>query len=126
MRLTSILNWFDMLSDIKTIKKEFGTEIVWTEQDEYVGKCLRFEPGKKMGFRYNKTSKFSIYCIVGTIRVWTNTKVNAYTDVEPGSSFDILPKKIFRMEVPENQDYPTVLIEVGTNFENDLIIVEKT
>tara|TARA_E500000331_G_C17169584_1_gene675463 strand:+ start:377 stop:736 length:360 start_codon:yes stop_codon:yes gene_type:complete len=106
-------------------QKPFGMEILWAETESYIGKCIYLNPGEILGLRYHKKNYFTIYSLTGGLRVWKSSSSKDFIDLEPGKSFHGEPMKMFRMSVPEGQDYPTVFVQVSTNFPEDLITVEK-
>lgn len=104
---------------------QYGFEILWAETESYIGKLHYINPGKIIGLRYNKEKSQTIYVVTGGLRVWDSTSINHFVDIEPGNSYHVDPKKLYRYSTPEDQQYPTVLMEVGTNILDDLIIIEN-
>ncbi|MBG89519.1 MAG: cupin [Verrucomicrobiales bacterium] len=105
-----------MENDIK-IEKPWGHEIIWAKTDNYLGKVLFIEEGKKTSLQFHNEKSESIRVEKGVLLLTIGTKRFI---LRKEMSFDIPKKTIHRMQALTN----CWVYEVSTNQIDDVVRIE--
>ena len=109
------------MKNSKTVKKPWGKEIIWAEAAAYVGKFLHINPGHRLSLQYHEKKEETIFVQEGTLLIWTSEDERNYIVATEGSTYHVEPKSIHRFGAPAEQKCPTVLVEVSTNYLDDVV-----
>jgi len=110
-----------MSAQKKITKKPWGHELLWAQTKNYVGKFLHIKPGHRLSLQYHETKEETIHVSSGNLIVWLSDDDNDCITLRAGSSYHVEPNQIHRFGAPEGQCYETVLIEVSTNYLEDVV-----
>lgn len=107
-----------------TIKKPWGSEIIWAKSAGYLGKIIRIQKGESLSRQYHEVKTETIIVISGILRL--ETGCNEEDDIQiaflsPGKSFHVDPFVIHRFCADESD---VELIEVSTDHLDDVIRLE--
>ena len=105
-------------SDIKTVPKPWGHEIIWAKTDQYVGKILHIKAGEALSVQYHNVKDETVYLLSGQLiyRIWENDKPRE-VDLKLGEAFRITPGTIHQMEAVTDCD----VLEVSTPQLDDVV-----
>ena len=110
-----------MAANNKVTNKPWGHELLWAQTKDYVGKFLYINPGSRLSLQYHEEKEETVYVLSGMLIVWLSEENNDYIMVGPGTAYHVEPNQIHRFGAPEEQDENTVLVEVSTNYLDDVI-----
>ena len=51
------------------VKKPWGSELIWTETERYVGKVISINPGQRLSLQYHELKDEAIFVTEGTLRL---------------------------------------------------------
>ena len=114
----------------KKIIKPWGYEIIWAElprssicEDGYLGKIIHIETGKRLSLQFHTKKNETILVTSGVLHLYTKDQQNNENlyKLETGESFNIQAGLIHRFEAI---DSAVSLIEVSTNYPDDVIRIE--
>lgn len=111
-----------MTNSPREVPKPWGSEHIWAETDEYVGKLIRINGGQRLSLQLHEEKDESILVVKGRLRLHsgpTREEVSSRI-LEEGESAHIPPGLIHRFEAAED----TELIEVSTPQLMDVIRLE--
>lgn len=104
-------------SSTQMISKPWGYEVLFAENDMYVGKILHINKGERLSLQYHNKKHETMYISTGSCKVTRNDK----TDMAgPGECFEIRPGMIHRVEAINE----TEIFEVSTPELDDIIRLE--
>lgn len=106
---------------METVQTPWGKEITWAKSSGYVGKFLHINPGHRLSLQYHEKREETIFVQEGTLLIWTGENQNNYIVATEGSSYHVGPGEIHRYGAPAEQKYPTILVEVSTNYLDDVV-----
>ena len=75
------------LKEHRHIKKPWGSEEIWAETKDYVGKRMFINPGQRMSLQYHKIKEETVFVLSGTLRIWKSDDEKDYVDLRPGESY---------------------------------------
>jgi mannose-6-phosphate isomerase-like protein (cupin superfamily) len=106
----------------KFVNKPWGSELIWTHTDRYVGKLITINAGERLSLQFHHEKDESIYVVDGTLNLHLE---NDDGDVEqigmgPGEFARVPTGKIHRFEAVTD----TKLIEVSTPELDDIVRLE--
>ncbi len=106
----------------KFVNKPWGSELIWTHTDRYVGKLITIHAGQRLSLQFHHHKDESIYVVEGTLNLHLE---NDSGDVEqikmgPGEFARVEPGKIHRFEAITD----TKIIEVSTPELDDVVRLE--
>lgn len=102
------------------IEKPWGYEYIWAKTDNYVGKILHIETGKKLSLQYHKVKDETILVKSGILKLTIGQDNPKIFYVSSGQSHHIEPGTIHRMEAVQECD----VIEVSTPELDDVVRLE--
>ena len=110
-----------MSAQQKITTKPWGYELLWAQTKDYVGKFLYIKPGHRLSLQYHETKEETVRVLTGSLIIWLSESENDYIVLEQGLSYHVEPNQIHRFGAPIEQGFETVLVEVSTNFLEDVV-----
>lgn len=106
----------------KFVEKPWGSELIWTHTDRYVGKLISINAGARLSLQYHHEKDESIYVVAGTLNLHLE---DSNGDVEirrmaPGEFARIQTGRMHRFEAVTD----TKVIEVSTPELDDVVRLE--
>lgn len=112
----------------KIISKPWGYEEIWAESESYLGKLIVINPGHRLSLQYHNHKEETIRVLSGTLSLWDDTIIEngerRKIILLTGSTYHVKPGQIHRFGNDESNDNPVVLIEVSTNWPEDVVRLE--
>ncbi|HET7027350.1 MAG TPA: cupin domain-containing protein [Candidatus Limnocylindrales bacterium] len=104
------------------VRKPWGEERIWVHTDQYAGKVLTIEAGKRLSLQYHEAKDEAILVLSGRLRLHLEDAGGRMReiDLEPGESRRIPVGRRHRFEALER----TELIEVSGPQLDDVVRVE--
>ena len=111
-----------MTNSPRHVPKPWGSEEIWAETDDYVGKIIRINAEQRLSLQVHEEKDESILVVKGRLRLHTGTDAARVTTriLQEGDSAHIPPGLIHRFEAVTDTD----LIEVSTPQLMDVIRLE--
>lgn len=108
-----------MTNSSRLVTKPWGSELIWAETDQYVGKVIRINRGERLSLQMHEQKEESILVIRGRLRLHSGPDAENITAhiLEEGESAHIQPGLIHRFEALDD----TELVEVSTPQLMDVI-----
>ncbi len=99
--------------------KPWGWELWWAWEDDYAGKTLFLEAGKRFSLQYHCVKEETIYILQGKVKLTTASRGNELEDLElrEGDAIHIEPGRKHRIEALED----SLLLEASTPFLWDVV-----
>lgn len=110
-----------MITEEKIINKPWGSESIWAQTKDYVGKILFINRGHKLSKQYHEVKEETILVKSGTLFLEIGNKEVEYLELGPGESYHVTPGTVHRFCARE---LDVVLIEVSTPELNDVVRIE--
>lgn len=101
-------------NDIESVDKPWGRELHFAVEEEYVGKILEVDKGKRLSLQYHEKKKETLYVLSGRLKV---TLGDEEGEVGEGKSFTIVPGTTHRFEALED----AMILEVSTTELDDVV-----
>ncbi|MGH8911745.1 MAG: cupin domain-containing protein [Acidimicrobiia bacterium] len=101
-----------MTNSPRQVPKPWGSELIWAETEDYVGKVIRITGGQRLSLQLHNEKDESILVVSGTLRLHTGPDADNVTSrlLEQGESAHIPPGLVHRFEAVTD----TELVEVST------------
>ena len=111
-----------MTNSPRLVPKPWGSEEIWAETHQYVGKIIRINAGQRLSLQVHEQKDESILVAKGRLRLHTGEDAAHVTSriLEEGESAHIPPGLVHRFEAVVDTD----LIEVSTPQLMDVIRLE--
>lgn len=107
---------------MSTIKKPWGQELIWANNEKYVAKRLTILPGQRLSRQYHRNKDETIYVLQGTLILEVGFRGEMVRMVcHPGYFRRIMPGEIHRFSASSSG---CVLMEVSTPELDDVIRLE--
>ena len=105
--------------DARRVDKPWGHELIWAHTDQYVGKVLVIEAGKRLSLQRHEIKDESIFVTAGRLRLFLEDDdgVVQAEELGPGDSRHVATGRIHRYEAIERCE----LIEVSTPELEDVV-----
>jgi mannose-6-phosphate isomerase-like protein (cupin superfamily) len=102
-----------------TIPKPWGNELIWARTDDYVGKVLTIEAGKRLSLQYHERKTETILVATGRLLLHFGPSVDEVETkvLGPGDHFHVPPGMVHRFEAITD----TRLVEVSTPELDDVV-----
>jgi mannose-6-phosphate isomerase len=109
-------------ADARRVDKPWGHELIWAHTDQYVGKSLIIETGKRLSLQRHEIKDESILVVSGRLRLWLEDDdgVVRIEELGPGAARHVATGRIHRYEAIERCE----LIEVSTPELDDVVRLE--
>jgi mannose-6-phosphate isomerase-like protein (cupin superfamily) len=107
----------------RSVKKPWGSELIWAETDRYVGKVISINPGQRLSLQYHERKDEAIFVTEGTLRLHLEDPSGEIQliDLAPGEYNRIPVGRRHRFEALKE---PVKLVEVSTPELDDVIRLE--
>ena len=108
--------------ETKRVDKPWGHELIWALTDQYCGKILVIETGRRLSLQYHEQKDESILVVSGRLRLRLDDDDGVLTDRElgAGESAHIAVGRRHRYEAIERVE----LVEVSTPELGDVVRIE--
>lgn len=105
------------------VEKPWGSEEIWAQTENYVGKILNIQPNKKLSLQYHIKKEETIRVLDGILFLHHNNSEGDLTisPLSVGDVFHISPGTVHRFEARNSQ---VTLLEVSTIEIDDVIRIE--
>lgn len=106
----------------RVVDKPWGYELIWAENDLYVGKILHITAGHALSLQYHREKDETIHLLAGkmTLEVGRERQPRRLLPLAPGQSFRIEPGLRHRMIAIEDCD----VLEASTPQLDDVVRLE--
>ena len=106
----------------RRVEKPWGYELIWAEQQRYVGKILHIERGHQLSYQYHRQKDETIHLLGGVLelQVAAPDGPRHTLRLQPGQSFHIVPGLRHRMTAIETCD----VLEASTPELDDVVRLE--
>jgi mannose-6-phosphate isomerase len=106
----------------RRVEKPWGYELIWAEQQRYVGKILHIERGQQLSYQYHRQKEETIHLLSGVLelQVASADGPRQTLRLQPGQSFHIVPGLRHRMTAIETCD----VLEASTPELDDVVRLE--
>jgi quercetin dioxygenase-like cupin family protein len=106
----------------RRVEKPWGYELIWAEQQRYVGKILHIERGQQLSYQYHRQKDETIHLLSGVLelQVASADGPRQTLRLQPGQSFHIVPGLRHRMTAIETCD----VLEASTPELDDVVRLE--
>lgn len=105
-------------SEVKTVSKPWGHEIIWAHTERYVGKILHIKAGQALSVQYHNQKDETIYLLSGQM-IYRVKEDGELRDVQlrVGEAFRNLPNTVHQMEAVTDCD----VLEASTPDLDDVV-----
>ncbi len=106
----------------RRVEKPWGYELIWAEQERYVGKILHIEQGQQLSYQYHRQKDETIHVFSGLLELQVACAEGPRRTLrlQPGQSFHIVPGLRHRMIAIETCD----VLEASTPELDDVVRLE--
>jgi mannose-6-phosphate isomerase len=107
----------------RRVEKPWGYELIWAENDLYVGKILFVKTGCALSLQFHNQKDETWYILSGRAEVEMGAAGDATPNMEivsPGAGFRITPGTIHRVRALED----TTILEASTPHLDDIVRLE--
>ena len=111
-----------MKKNPRVVEKPWGSELIWAETSDYLGKILRVNAGHALSLQYHEKKDETIHLLSGRMRFWAGPSAESLTEIElgPGESFHVTPGTVHRMEAVTDCE----ILEASTSHIHDVVRLE--
>lgn len=104
------------------VEKPWGSELIWTRTDRYVGKLISINAGARLSLQLHHEKDESIFIVDGTLNLHLENDAGEVEQIRmgPGDSQRVANGKIHRFEAITD----VRLIEVSTPELDDIVRLE--
>ncbi len=109
----------EMQPHCRLVQKPWGHELVWAENDSYVGKMLQIDAGKRLSLQYHDSKLESQCLLAGRALLVVEDAAGALCalEMEPGKGYTIQPFRRHRLVAISDATVLEVSTpEIGTTF----------
>jgi mannose-6-phosphate isomerase len=107
----------------RKVEKPWGYELIWAENEHYVGKLLFVKAGESLSLQFHRVKDESWLVQGGRAKLELGSAGETMLKVEvigPGATFRFRPGTVHRVTALED----TTIIEVSTNHLDDVVRLE--
>jgi mannose-6-phosphate isomerase len=110
------------VTETRRVEKPWGHELIWALTDQYCGKILVIETGRRLSLQYHEQKDESILVTSGRLRLFLDDDDGVLTvrEMGPGESAHVAVGRRHRYEAIDRVE----LIEVSTPELGDVIRIE--
>ncbi|MEA2000999.1 MAG: cupin domain-containing protein [Actinomycetota bacterium] len=104
------------------VEKPWGSELIWTHTDRYVGKLISINAGARLSLQFHHEKDESLYIVEGTLNLHLENDEGEIEirKMEPGEFARVHTGRVHRFEAVTD----TKLIEVSTPELDDVVRIE--
>lgn len=107
---------------MRTVDKPWGSEIIWAETSNYVGKILIINPGQKLSRQYHNVKEETFMVLNGILTLEIGSDDVDSFELYPNETYHCLPGTIHRMiNDSDHNSGPIRIVEVSTNHLDDVV-----
>jgi mannose-6-phosphate isomerase len=106
----------------RVVSKPWGSELIWAETSDYLGKILRVNAGEALSLQYHEKKDETIHLLKGRMRFWAGPSAERLAEIElvAGESFHVTPGTVHRMEAITDCE----ILEASTSHIHDVVRLE--
>jgi mannose-6-phosphate isomerase len=107
----------------RKVEKPWGSELIWAETDDYVGKVLFVKAGESLSLQFHRVKDESWLVQQGRAMVELGSvgdPVLSQEVIAPGACFHFRPGTVHRVTAIED----TTIVEVSTSHLDDVVRLE--
>lgn len=106
----------------KYVEKPWGSELIWTHTDRYVGKLISVNAGARLSLQFHHVKDESIFVVAGTLNLHLENDDGEVEQIEmgPGEFQRVATGRVHRFEAITD----VKLIEVSTPELDDVVRLE--
>ncbi|MEJ2204732.1 MAG: cupin [Gemmatimonadota bacterium] len=103
----------------RRVEKPWGHEIIWAENELYLGKILHVNAGEALSVQMHRQKDETIHLFWGEIRLWVGDSPDGLRSVSlaRGESYRFLPGTVHHIEAVVDSD----ILEASTPHLDDLV-----
>lgn len=103
----------------RVVPKPWGSELIWAEGPDYVGKILRINAGEALSLQYHVRKDETIHLLRGRMNFYAGPSADALQLVElnVGDSYHTPPGTVHRMEAVTDCE----ILEASTPHLDDVV-----
>ena len=106
---------------MKRVEKPWGYELIFADNDKYVGKILHIDEGEQLSLQYHEIKDETIYVFSGQLELELQESDGLVAHVmNPGECLNIPPRTVHRMRAIITCD----IFEVSTPHLDDVVRME--
>ena len=106
---------------MQRVEKPWGYELIFTDNDKYVGKILHVDEGEQLSLQYHEIKDETIYVFSGQVELELQKGDELVAHVMgPGECLHIPPRTVHRMRAITTCD----IFEVSTPHLDDVVRME--
>ena len=104
------------------VEKPWGSELIWTHTDRYVGKLISINAGARLSLQFHHEKDESIYVVEGTLNLHLENDAGEVEEITmgPGTFARVATGRIHRFEALTD----VKVIEVSTPELDDVVRLE--
>ena len=104
------------------VEKPWGSELIWTHTDRYVGKLISINGGARLSLQFHNEKDESLFVVEGTLNLHLENDDGdlEIRKMEPGDFARVQTGRVHRFEAVTD----TKLIEVSTPELDDVVRLE--
>lgn len=104
------------------VEKPWGSELIWTHTDRYVGKMISIKAGARLSLQFHHEKDESIFVVEGTLNLHLENEEGDLEQIEmgPGEFARVPTGRVHRFEAITD----VRLIEVSTPELDDIVRIE--
>ena len=111
--------------DPRTVRKPWGSELIWADTEHYAGKILFVEAGESLSLQYHEVKDESWYVLEGRARLELGRVGEGSVEeveIAAGQAFRFKPGTVHRVTGVED----TRILEVSTAHLDDVVRLEDS
>ena len=111
--------------DPRTVRKPWGSELIWADTEHYAGKILFVEAGESLSLQYHEVKDESWYVLEGRARLELGRVGEGSVEeveIAAGQAFRFRPGTVHRVTGVED----TRILEVSTAHLDDVVRLEDS
>lgn len=108
-----------MKKTARRVDKPWGHELIWAENELYVGKLLHVKAGEALSVQMHEIKDETLFLLRGSLKVRVGPSPDELEDVhlEPGDSIRVKPHTVHAMEAVTDVD----VMEASTPHLDDVV-----
>lgn len=103
----------------RRVDKPWGFELIWAENELYVGKLLHVRAGEALSVQMHRVKDETLHLLSGSVRLWMGDSPEGLREVPftSGDSFRVTAGTVHRIEAVTDAD----VLEASTPHLDDLV-----
>jgi len=100
-------------------KTPWGFELTWADTDKYASRVLIVTQGESLPYIYHKKRDITLFILQGIVQLVIEGRNKILNE---GDTYHIPPKLMHQIIALKGD---ATILETGTPFENDIVVVKK-